>query len=73
MKSGYGLSMVYYGEPDQTEHEHGPDSEEVALVVSKIDSALGELSEALQREGLDGQVDVIVTGDHGEREVCVGR
>ncbi len=29
LSSGFGLVMVYYGNVDQTEHEHGPESAKV--------------------------------------------
>ncbi|KAL3308551.1 Bis(5'-adenosyl)-triphosphatase enpp4 [Cichlidogyrus casuarinus] len=55
--------MLYFEEPDSTGHAYGPESEQLADVVVRLDRLLGMLLEGLDSFNL--QVDLILTADHG--------
>ncbi|THD18648.1 Bis(5'-adenosyl)-triphosphatase enpp4 [Fasciola hepatica] len=59
------LILAYFDEPDETGHAFGPESEEVAQRVVELDTVLGLLMDGLAKEGLQDQVDIILTADHG--------
>lgn len=57
---------VYFTEPDETSHHHGPDSEEVLNIILDYDKLLGYLLDQVQRKGLSGKLNIIITADHGQ-------
>lgn len=59
------LIMAYFDEPDETGHAYGPDSAELADTVVHLDTLLGRFLDGLERHGLQGKVDIILTADHG--------
>jgi len=59
------LILFYYHEPDAAGHHHGPESKEVKEVVSGLDKELRAFFRKLNTHPLAGQVNVIVTSDHG--------
>ncbi|KAA0191025.1 Phosphodiesterase-nucleotide pyrophosphatase [Fasciolopsis buskii] len=59
------LILAYFDEPDETGHAFGPESEEVAKRVVELDHVLGLLMDGLAQQGLQDQVDIILTADHG--------
>ncbi|MBO4467577.1 MAG: alkaline phosphatase family protein [Bacteroidales bacterium] len=72
------LLMVYFDEPDHTEHVYGPCSEEAGAMASHMDSLVHSLYlrlKALPEVG--DKLNFIVTGDHGmtdvspERFICI--
>lgn len=54
---------LYFSETDDVGHEFGPDSEEIANSVLKMDSLIGQLQLKLKSTGLP--VQLIVVSDHG--------
>ena len=68
------LVMVYFDEPDHTEHIYGPCSEEASAITSHMDSLVHSLYlrlKALPEVG--DKLNFIVTGDHGMTEISPER
>ncbi len=59
------LIFVHFGEPDGAGHRHGWMSEAYLAQVSRVDSAIGRMIEALETEGLLDETVIILTADHG--------
>ena len=57
--------MVYFDEPDKTEHTYGPNSEETRQAVKKADDAVGQLYEGLMKLPIADMINFIVVSDHG--------
>ncbi|XP_077576372.1 ectonucleotide pyrophosphatase/phosphodiesterase family member 7 [Stigmatopora nigra] len=61
----FRLVTLYYGEPDNVGHMRGPEHPDRKAVVAQIDRLLGYLRLQMERRGLSGRLNVIVTSDHG--------
>jgi alkaline phosphatase D len=59
------LIMWYFDEPDSQGHDSGPDSPEIVETVEYLDSLLGVFLFKLEQLPIAGQVNFIVTSDHG--------
>ncbi|ESO88927.1 hypothetical protein LOTGIDRAFT_153994 [Lottia gigantea] len=59
------LGLLYFGEPDEQGHEHGPESQEVKDMIQLLDGTLGYLLEQLKKYGLEDEINIILTSDHG--------
>ncbi|MCR4765257.1 MAG: ectonucleotide pyrophosphatase/phosphodiesterase [Bacteroidaceae bacterium] len=57
--------MVYFDEPDYTEHTYGPNSDETRKAVKKADTAVGKLYEGLMKLPIADKINFIVVSDHG--------
>lgn len=44
------LAFIYFGEPDMTGHNHGPESREVEIVVKELDYVLEYLFDKMKKE-----------------------
>ena len=55
---------VYFSDTDDAGHQYGPDSLEVKIAIKRVDDAVGNLVEQIDK-GLKNQVDIIVVSDHG--------
>ncbi|XP_046545216.1 ectonucleotide pyrophosphatase/phosphodiesterase family member 5-like [Haliotis rubra] len=62
---GVSMATLYYPEPDHTGHVSGPDSQAIKDKVKYMDSILGYLVQKMKDNGLEDEVNVIVTSDHG--------
>lgn len=58
------LSM-YFSTTDDVGHEFGPDAEETKYAVWEVDEYIGRLMTGLKKRGIDKQVNIIITSDHG--------
>lgn len=56
---------LYFGEPDATGHNYGPDSPEVADMIRQVDRTVGYIRDSAERHGLSQQLNIIITADHG--------
>ncbi|XP_075909043.1 ectonucleotide pyrophosphatase/phosphodiesterase family member 7-like [Petromyzon marinus] len=56
---------LYFGEPDVTGHKFGPHSEERQEKVRQVDRTVGYLLRSMEERGLTGNMNVIITSDHG--------
>ncbi|XP_071089311.1 glycerophosphocholine cholinephosphodiesterase ENPP6-like [Haliotis cracherodii] len=59
------IATLYFADPDITGHRFGPDSQEVKDKIKEMDGILGYLVQKLKDNGLDHEINVIVTSDHG--------
>lgn len=59
------LILWYFDEPDHTGHEAGPDSQELESRIVGLDFMLGYFLAELEKLSIAGEVNVIVTSDHG--------
>jgi ectonucleotide pyrophosphatase/phosphodiesterase family member 5 len=59
------LGVLYFNEPDETGHQFGPYSPEIARMLSNCDYILGYLIQQLKYYGLYDQMNIIITSDHG--------
>ncbi|XP_066519219.1 ectonucleotide pyrophosphatase/phosphodiesterase family member 7 [Hoplias malabaricus] len=63
---------LYFGEPDETGHKHGPDSPERRDAVRKVDRTVGYIREMAKAHGLSDHLNIIITADHGMTTVLRG-
>uniref|UniRef100_A0A8C2HP17 bis(5'-adenosyl)-triphosphatase n=1 Tax=Cyprinus carpio TaxID=7962 RepID=A0A8C2HP17_CYPCA len=60
------FAALYWEEPDRSGHMYGPDNTtEMSRVLKEVDGHVGFLMEQLNKTGLWGKVNVIITSDHG--------
>lgn len=67
MQADFG--SLYFSLVDQAGHESGPYSEETNLAVQRADSLLGYLLDGIDKHELEGNLNLIVTSDHGMAEL----
>ncbi len=63
------LITIYFSEPDHNGHTYGPESPETAQAVKMVDSAVGQLVDAIKTTGLP--VNFILVSDHGMTTIDV--
>jgi len=63
------VSVIWFRDPDSTEHEYGVGSNNYKLALQCMDGLLGQLLNTLKQDGLDKTTDVIVVSDHGHDNV----
>ncbi|CAC5386744.1 ENPP5 [Mytilus coruscus] len=56
---------LYFQEPDPTGHQYGIYSNEILEKVKELDNSIGYLLDKFDSQNLWGQVNLIVTSDHG--------
>ncbi|XP_078108104.1 ectonucleotide pyrophosphatase/phosphodiesterase family member 7 [Sander vitreus] len=61
----FDLVTLYYGEPDNVGHAHGPDTPDRKQIIRQIDRTVGYLRDAIGRWRLNDSLNVIITSDHG--------
>ena len=61
------LICLYFYEIDDAGHKYGPDSDEIAQAVRKIDTIIGKLVSSAEKSGLP--VNFVVLSDHGMMNV----
>lgn len=59
------LIMVYMNEPDNSGHNHGPQSKVTRRAVERMDSLMGNLYSRIKQLPIGHQVNFIVLSDHG--------
>lgn len=60
---------LYFGEPDSTGHKYGPESEQRKAMVSQVDRTIGYLRQRIRESGLEPNLNLIITSDHGMETV----
>ncbi len=63
------LSLIWFRDPDSTEHAYGPGSANFHLAMRAQDDRLGDLLAALKKNGLDRSTNIIVVSDHAHSNV----
>uniref|UniRef100_A0A8C6TEU8 Ectonucleotide pyrophosphatase/phosphodiesterase 7, tandem duplicate 2 n=1 Tax=Neogobius melanostomus TaxID=47308 RepID=A0A8C6TEU8_9GOBI len=71
-KQDLDFASLYFGEPDVTGHDHGPDSPQLKAMVQQVDRTVGYIRERLQQLRLTNRINVIMTADHGMTNVLRG-
>ncbi|XP_075141131.1 ectonucleotide pyrophosphatase/phosphodiesterase family member 7-like [Leptodactylus fuscus] len=64
-EDGLDFVTLYYGEPDKTGHQYGPETEQRKTIIKQIDRTIGYLLEAIEKNKLKDKLNVIITSDHG--------
>lgn len=59
------LITLYFSEVDSEGHSHGPESEEVGRALAEADGYVAGLLEGLRARGIDEEVHLLITSDHG--------
>jgi len=59
------LVALYFGEPNESAHQYGPESAEAAAAVRRVDAMLGRLLDGLDEAGRLTSTNIIVVSDHG--------
>ncbi len=67
------LIMFYFDEPDSQGHTYGPDSQEIDVLVQRLDSLVGVLISGINELPHSKNVNLIVTSDHGMTETSMER
>lgn len=67
------LIMAYFEEPDHNGHTYGPQAKETRQVIEELDKYIGQLWEGIQKLPIAGQVNLIVTSDHGMTSISPDR
>lgn len=63
------MITLYMSDVDSAGHRYGPSSQEVAQAVADVDTEVDYLVQQLNQLGLLGQVDLMLTSDHGMARV----
>lgn len=64
---------LYFSKVDSYGHRYGTDSDSVRVAVEEMDAHLGYLVEELKRVGEWGNVNILITSDHGMANVSEER
>ncbi|MFO8100082.1 MAG: ectonucleotide pyrophosphatase/phosphodiesterase [Salinibacter sp.] len=56
---------LYFSRVDTKGHYHGPTSDSVAVALQEVDGFLQRLVDGLEARGIEDEVNLIVTSDHG--------
>jgi len=59
------FGAMYYYEPDETGHQHGPNSTEMFSMIAKLDQDIGYMITELKEKHLFDELNIILTSDHG--------
>lgn len=59
------VALIWFSEPDHTQHLIGVGGKESVNVLNKADEQLGRLLQWIERNEREGDTDVIVLSDHG--------
>ncbi len=63
------LIMWYFDQPDSQGHRTGPDSPEIVQKIEYLDSLLGVFLNRLKKLPIAGEINFIVTSDHGMENI----
>ncbi|XP_071620158.1 ectonucleotide pyrophosphatase/phosphodiesterase family member 7 [Heliangelus exortis] len=60
---------LYFGEPDSAGHKFGPESKQRKNMVKQVDRTVGYLRQQIRESGLQSNLNLIITSDHGMETV----
>ena len=63
------FGVLYYHEPDETGHFHGPNSTEMVRMIQTLDSDIGYMIGVLKEKELFDELNIVLTSDHGMSEL----
>ena len=64
---------LYFSDADSWGHTYGPESEGIDDIISELDGHIGTLIEGLRNRNLLDEVNIILTSDHGMKELSRDR
>ena len=64
------LSVIWFRDPDSTEHLYGPGSAACADSLAGMDAMLGRMLTRLKAQGIYDNTDIMVVSDHGHSSVA---
>jgi predicted AlkP superfamily pyrophosphatase or phosphodiesterase len=64
---------LYFDATDTYGHKFGPNSEEINITISSLDSLVGKLVSGLQKIGMYDSTNIILVSDHGMTELSKDR
>jgi predicted AlkP superfamily pyrophosphatase or phosphodiesterase len=67
------MITLYFEHPNDVSHRYGPEAPETRDAVREVDARVNDLVSGLAERGLTGEVDLIITSDHGMAEVAIDR
>ncbi len=67
------LVMAYFEEPDGCGHHYGPQGKETGSMVRSLDSLMSRLWQGIQSLPIGGDVNLIITADHGMTSISPER
>uniref|UniRef100_A0A3Q0SHW3 bis(5'-adenosyl)-triphosphatase n=1 Tax=Amphilophus citrinellus TaxID=61819 RepID=A0A3Q0SHW3_AMPCI len=68
------FAALYWEEPDRTGHTFGPDNiTAMGKVLKEVDDNIALLMSELKRTGLWGQINILITSDHGMAQCSADR
>ncbi|XP_030317966.1 ectonucleotide pyrophosphatase/phosphodiesterase family member 7 [Calypte anna] len=60
---------LYFGEPDSAGHKFGPESKQRKNMIKQVDRTVGYLRQQIRESGLQSNLNLIITSDHGMETV----
>ena len=63
----------YFSDVDGAGHRHGPNAPEVSAALADVDAFIGRLVDGIADRGLQDEVNLIITSDHGMAETSEQR
>lgn len=60
---------LYFGEPDSAGHKYGPESVQRKNMIKQVDRTIGYLRQRIRESGLESNLNLIITSDHGMETV----
>lgn len=60
---------LYFGEPDSSGHKFGPESTQRKNMIKQVDRTVGYLRQRIRESGLESNLNLIITSDHGMETV----
>lgn len=64
---------LYFHDTDTFGHNYGPNSEQINISISRVDTLVGIINDKLKEIGLLDSTNVIFVSDHGMTEISVDR
>lgn len=64
------VTVIWFRDPDSTEHGYGPGTAIYKDALSKMDAMLGQILTQLKTLGLYNNTDILVASDHGHNSVA---
>ncbi|CAG06345.1 unnamed protein product, partial [Tetraodon nigroviridis] len=73
-EEGVMFAALYWEEPDASGHKFGPDNTTaMSSALKEVDDNVGLLMSELERAGLWGRINVVITSDHGMTQCSTDR
>lgn len=59
------LAMIWFSDPDKTQHPYGPGAPETLQALGVVDQCIADIVETLQEQDLLDRTDLLILSDHG--------